>query len=321
MDLGLIWLFIIALGLLLYVILDGFALGIGALFPFLSQKQRDIAISVLLPTWDGNQTWLVFSLACFYGMFPIAFAYIFPKIYLSATLLVVMLLFRGICFEFRLKSSISGVKNWDYLFFISSLIAAFLQGYIVGDLIIGYPQNNIISSISFGTITGLTLMVGYMLLGATRLILKTEDELLAKAKSLAKKLAFCLIILMFLIGVTTPFYTTLPLSNTYKIITLMLFFILTIVGFIFLFKNIDSKYHALPYWITVTIFVFTYASMLTLIFPYIIPYNITYIEAQASDATLLFTLIPAAVMIPLLLLYTSYAYYVFRGKTKEKISY
>ncbi|AJC48248.1 cytochrome d ubiquinol oxidase subunit II [Allofrancisella guangzhouensis] len=321
MDLGLIWLFIIAFGLLLYVVLDGFALGIAALFPFLSQKQRDIATSVLLPTWDGNQTWLVFSLACFYGMFPTAFAYIFPKIYLSATLLVVMLLFRGICFEFRLKSSTAGIKNWDYLFFISSLVAAFLQGYIVGDLIVGYPKNTIANGISFRIITGLTLMVGYMLLGATRLILKTEDELLAKAKFLAKRLAFCLIILMLLIGVTTPFYTSLPLDNIYKTPALITFFILTIIGFIFLLKNINSKYHALPYWITVAIFVFTYASMLTLIFPFIIPYKITYIESQASNTTLLFTLIPATIMIPLLLLYTSYAYYVFRGKTKEKLSY
>ena len=84
MDLGLIWLAIIAFGLLLYVILDGFALGIGIIFPFLNTEQKDIATSVLLPTWDGNQTWLVFSLACFYGMFPIAFAYIFPKIYMPA---------------------------------------------------------------------------------------------------------------------------------------------------------------------------------------------------------------------------------------------
>jgi cytochrome d ubiquinol oxidase subunit II len=109
MDLGLIWLGIIAFSLLLYVILDGFALGVAILFPFLNSNQRDIATSVLLPTWDGNQTWLVLSLACFYGMFPIAFAFIFPKIYMSAVLLVVMILLRGICFEFRLKASAKGI--------------------------------------------------------------------------------------------------------------------------------------------------------------------------------------------------------------------
>lgn len=319
MDLGLIWLFIIAFALLLYIVLDGFALGMGSLFQFFDDHQKDIAVSILLPTWDGNQTWLVFALACFYGMFPIAFAYIFPKIYLSAILLVVMILFRGICFEFRLKSH-KGIKNWDKLFFISSLTATFLQGYIVGELIVGFPHSTFYG-VGFSILTGIALVFGYSLLGATRLILKTEGELFDKAKKLAKSCSIVLVILMLIIGAITPVYTKLPLDSFYKMIVLGAFFILTIISFLVLIKVIDSKNHALPYWSAVAIFVFTYASMLALIFPYIIPYHITYSQAQASDTTLLFTLIPAVIMIPLLLLYTSYAYYIFRGKTKEKLSY
>lgn len=320
MDLGLIWLGIIAFGLLLYVVLDGFALGTGVLFPFLNTKQRDIATSVLLPTWDGNQTWLVFSLACFYGMFPLAFAYIFPKIYMPAVLLVVMLLFRGICFEFRLKSSQQGIKNWDKLFFISSLVATFLEGYIVGQLIVGFPHSPLYG-MAFSILTGITLVFGYTLLGATRLILKTEGELFTKAKYFAKKCCKILAFLMLIIGFVTPLYVQLPLDNLYKMAILGEVFILTVISFFILIKVINAKNHALPYWLAVTIFILTYISMLTLIFPYIIPYKITYLEAQASDTTLLFTLIPAIIMIPLLLLYTSYAYYIFRGKTKEKLSY
>lgn len=126
---------------------------------------------------------------------------------------------------------------------------------------------------------------------------------------------------MLLIGAITPIYTKLPLDSFYKMIVLGALFILTIISFLVLIKVVDSKNHVLPYWSAVTIFVFTYASMLVLIFPYIIPYRITYSQAQASDTTLLFTLIPAVIMIPLLLLYTGYAYYIFRGKTKEKLSY
>ncbi|MFT5951052.1 MAG: cytochrome d ubiquinol oxidase subunit II [Francisella sp.] len=321
MDLGLIWLGIIAFSLLLYVILDGFALGVAILFPFLNSNQRDIATSVLLPTWDGNQTWLVLSLACFYGMFPIAFAFIFPKIYMSAVLLVVMILLRGICFEFRLKASAKGIRNWDKLFFISSITATFLEGYIVGDLIIGYPKDSITYGFAFQVLTGVALIAGYALLGATRLILKTEGELFEKAKIYAKKCCRILAILMLLIGLMTPLYITLPFNNIYKMVILGEFFVLTIISFYILWKIIDSKIHSLPYWITVTIFALTYLSMVTLMFPYVIPYQLTYMEAQASDTTLLFTLIPAIIMIPLLLLYTGYAYYVFRGKVKEKLSY
>lgn len=320
MDLGLIWLGIIAFGLLLYVVLDGFALGVAILFPFLDSHQKDIATSILLPTWDGNQTWLVFSLACFYGMFPLAFAYIFPKIYMPAVLLVVMLLFRGICFEFRLKSSEKGIRNWDKLFFISSLVATFLQGHIVGELIIGFPHSTFYG-MGFAFLTGITLVFGYMLLGATRLILKTEGELFSKAKRYAKNCCKVLAFLMIVIGIVTPLYVKLPLDNLYKMIILAELFGLTIISFLALIKVIDARNHALPYWLAVVIFILTYVSMLTLIFPYIIPYKMTYLEAQASPTTLLFTLVPAIIMIPLLLLYTSYAYYIFRGKTKEKLSY
>ena len=320
MDLGLIWLAIIAFALLLYVILDGFALGMGVLFPLLDDHQKDIVTSILLPTWDGNQTWLVFALACFYGMFPIAFAYIFPKIYLSAILLVVMILLRGICFEFRLKSSQKSIKNWDKLFFVSSFIATFLQGYIVGELIVGFPHTHFYN-IGFSAVTGITLVFGYSLLGATRLILKTEGELFNKAKQFAKVFCLILAVLMLIIGGMTPLYIKLPLDNFYKMAILTELFVLTIISFLLLIKVIEAKNHAIPYWLAVAIFILTYISMLTLIFPYVIPYQITYTQAQASDTTLLFTLIPAIIMIPLLLLYTSYAYYIFRGKTKEKLSY
>lgn len=321
MDLGFIWLGIIAFSLLLYVILDGFALGVAILFPFLNQNQKDISISVLLPTWDGNQTWLVLSLACFYGMFPLAFSFIFPKIYVPAILLVMMILFRGICFEFRLKASESGIKNWDRLFFISSICATFLQGFIVGGLIDGYPKDHMFYDVIFQIITGVTLVIGYALLGATRLILKTEGDLYTLAKKHARSLCRALAVLMLVIGLMSTLFISLPFNNLFKMITLGEFFVLTVICFYILWKVIDSKNHALAYWLVVGIFVFTYLSMLTLMFPYIIPYNMTYIQAQASQTTLLFTLIPAIIMIPLLLLYTGYAYYVFRGKVKEKLGY
>lgn len=318
-SLALIWFIIIGFGLLMYVILDGFTLGIGALFPFLKQSEKEIAVSILLPTWDGNQTWLVFSLAAFYGMFPLGFAYLFPKIYLPAIILALMLLFRGICFEFRLKAK-KGIKNWDRLFFIASTAIAFIHGYLVGQLIVGYAENHYFKAISFKILTGITLVIGYMLLGACRLILKTEAKLLLKSQKAASMLTLLLIILMLAVGISTLSGSDLPWGSV-KFIILTLLFSLTIISFILLLFTIRSQLHQLPYLCGVMIFTATYLSMVVYIFPYIVPYQLTYTEASASNTTLAFTLIPAIFMIPILLLYTSYAYYIFRGKVKEKLHY
>ncbi|WP_440651659.1 cytochrome d ubiquinol oxidase subunit II [Cysteiniphilum sp. 19S12-1] len=317
--LGLSWLLIIGFGLLMYVILDGFTLGIGVLLPMFNSDEKDIAISILLPTWDGNQTWLVFSLAAFYGMFPIAFAFLFPKIYLPAILLALMLLFRGICFEFRLKSK-KGIKNWDRLFFVSSLIIAFIHGYLVGQLVVGYSEAHYLDGVAFKLTTGITLTIGYMLLGACRLILKTESNLLIKAQKSATILALLLMVMMLIVGIETIVHHKINLLSG-KIILLVLMLSLTLVTFIILFFSIRTAKHYFPYLLSVIIFALTYVSMLIYIFPYIVPYELTYTQAKASDTTLSFTLIPAAFMIPLLLIYTSYAYYIFRGKTSEKLKY
>ncbi|WP_299005984.1 cytochrome d ubiquinol oxidase subunit II [uncultured Shewanella sp.] len=317
--LGLSWLLIIGFGLLMYVILDGFTLGVGGLFPFFNHDQKDIAISVLLPTWDGNQTWLVFSLAAFYGMFPIGFAFLFPKIYLPAIILALMLLFRGICFEFRLKST-KGIQNWDRLFFISSLMIALIHGYLVGQLVVGYANAHYLDGLVFKITSAITLAIGYMLLGACRLILKTEGDLLKKAQDLAMVLAIILLIMMLVLGLQTEMHKSLALFSV-KMVLLILLLSLTLVNFIILFFIIRGERHYLPYLFSVFIFILTYLSMFIYIFPYIVPYELTYEQAKASNMTLSFTLIPAAFMIPLLLIYTSYAYYIFRGKTKEKLKY
>lgn len=318
--LAITWLLIIAFTLLLYVVLDGFTLGIGMLFPWLNDHEKDLAISAILPTWDGNQTWLVFSLAAFYGMFPIAFAWLFPKIYLPAILLALMLLFRGICFEFRLKSK-KGIKNWDRLFTFSSFVIALIHGYLVGQLVIGYDVVHYADGLIFKLITAIVLACGYMLLGSTRLILKSENALYKKAQKLSVYLLIILFIGMILIGILTLSYRHIPFLGIPKFVALSLLLSLTIIGFALLPKAIFAKKHYFAYWLSVFIFIFTYLSMLVFIFPYIVPYQLTYMQAKAADVTLIFTLVAAVFMIPLLLLYTSYAYYIFRGKTKEKLRY
>ena len=318
--LALCWLLIIAFALLLYVVLDGFALGVGMLTPWLSRKQRDLAISVLLPTWDGNQTWLVFSLAAFYGMFPQAFAYIMPLIYLPALLLGLMLLFRGICFEFRLKSR-QGVNNWDRLFTLSSLIIAFLHGFIVGQIIVGFGPESLHSGLALKILSGIVLCIGYMLLGSTRLMLKCEGDLRHKALDIARKTHILLIPGMLVLGVLTLFVNPVPSPGSLKFWLLALLLVITLLTVIGFRYTLYAARHDLPYLTSVFIFLWTYLSVLVYIYPYIVPYQLTYQEAGTASITLIFALIAAVIMIPLLLLYTSYAYYVFRGKIREKLSY
>jgi cytochrome d ubiquinol oxidase subunit II len=304
----------------MYVVLDGFALGIGILNPWLSAKERDIAISVLLPTWDGNQTWLVFSLAAFYGMFPKGFAYIMPHIYLPALLMGLMLLFRGVCFEFRLKSK-AGIKNWDRLFAFSSLVIAFLHGFIAGQVIVGFGPDNLHSGIALKIISGLVLCIGYVMLGSTRLMLKCEGDLRQKALNIAKKMHILLIPGMLIIGLVTLTVNPVPSLESLKFWLLVLLLVITLIALTLFTWTLYAKRHALPYLATVFIFLCTYISILVYIYPYIVPYQLTYQEAGTSAMTLVFGLIAAVIMIPVLLVYTGYAYYVFRGKVKEKLSY
>lgn len=320
MSLSLAWITIISFTFFLYIVLDGFTLGIGIMLPFFKPDDKDIAVSTILPTWDGNQTWLVFSLAALYGMFPIAFAYILPKIYLPALLLAGMLLFRGICFEFRLKS-IKGIKAWDITFSISSIGITFIHGYLAGQIVIGYHQELYSVGLSFKIFTGLVLVMGYMLLGSTRLMLKTEGNLLLNAQKISLNLTKILPIFMALVGVFTFYYHDLPLWNHDKLIILFIIGILIIIDIICLYHSVKKQYNFLSYWLSVILFTLSYLSMLAYIFPYIIPYKMTYHQASAAPTTLAFTLIIACIMIPVLLVYTGYSYYIFRGKTKKKLSY
>lgn len=318
--LALAWLGIIAFTFLLYIVLDGFTLGVGMYTPWMTREQRDLAVSAILPTWDGNQTWLVFSLAALYGMFPLAFAYILPKIYLPAILLAIMIVFRGICFEFRLKS-IKGVDNWDRLFALSSWVIAFLHGYLAGQVVFGYADISIENGFFFKVTTGVALAFGYLLLGTTRLMLKTEGGFFDQVKHASQRVRLGLVGLTAIVIIMSALhkdFSHLTVAKSWIIGGLMVAVIALYIGFRW---SLNSRHHWLPYWNTVAIFILLFLSMVVYIFPYIVPFEMTYLEAAAAPMTLGFTFIIAVIMIPLLLFYTGYAYYIFRGKTREKLHY
>lgn len=323
--LPLAWGFIIAFCIALYVILDGFTLGTGMLMFFLNPQEKDMATSVLLPTWDGNQTWLVLGAASLYGAFPIAFSLILPVFYLPLILMVVALLFRGVVFEFRLKTQERQRFTWDIIFAIASLIIALIQGLILGNFIEGFnlhqdhlsPAHSLING--FTIFTAIGLVIGYSLLGSTRLVLKTEDSLKYKMIKIAFICTFLVILCVAITSLWTPSINPAIYERWFKgehWIYLMILPYISSLFFIILLFSLYRKDDVLPFWCSVILFLCAFLGLVISIFPYIVPFQITLWQGASTDTSLRFLLFGAVIMIPILLLYTGYAYHVFKGKVK-----
>lgn len=316
------WLAIIGFCIIMYIILDGFTLGTGMLLIFLTADERSLATSVILPTWDGNQTWLVLGMAALYGSFPFAFSELLPALYLPLLIMVVALLLRGVVFEFRMKSD-AGQARWDKIFSAAALVVTLVQGYILGTFIQGFNQDAT-PSIWFDLMTGCALVIGYSLLGATRLILKTEHSIQAKMFTIARKLSWVLIALIGVVSLWTPFIYPLVKNRWFNPQLMPYLAILpcaTLLIFIALLYCLKKRYERLPYWLTVVFFLCPYVGFLISVFPYIVPYRLTIWEAAAPTSSLTFILVGACIMLPVLLAYTFYSYRIFRGKVNEIVHY
>jgi cytochrome d ubiquinol oxidase subunit II len=319
------WVAIIAFIFIMYVILDGFTLGTGIVFPFVSEENKDLLMAMILPTWDGNQTWLVFGGASLYGVFPLAFGLILPILYLPILVMVMALLFRGVSFEFRVKAK-KGRKHWDRLFVLGSVFAAFIQGVMLGSFIQGFnldPNASFQWLSPFTFLTGIGLVLGYALLGSTRLIFKTTDVLQAKMIKIAKVAAIGVAVCIIAVTVWTPYVNSLVASRWLgpDALALAILPMLSILAFIVLWLSLRKAHDWLPYWSSVAIFLTGYLGLALSLWPYIVPNSITIQQAAAPDSSLLFILVGASIMIPLLLIYTGYAYKIFKGKVTSAIHY
>jgi cytochrome bd ubiquinol oxidase subunit II len=324
-----IWADIIGFCILMYVILDGFTLGTGMLMPWLDEHERDQAISVILPNWDGNQTWLVLGGACLYGAFPQAFGILLPLLYLPLLLMVLALLFRGVAFEFRLKS-LRGKGAWDWCFIIGSVVATFVQGVILGAFIQGfdYPSMGELPSFiwlsPYTVFTGVALVFGYALLGATRLILKTEGSIGPKMQRIAKRLALLIILFALVVSIWTPFMAPSIFINWFQPgRTWLLVLMPTLTFFIWLWLMLalhKGKEHA-PFWASILIFCCCFTGFAIGVWPDIVPHHMSIWAAASPPGSLIFMLVGAVIMIPVLLIYTGYSYRIFGGKVRDLIQY
>ncbi len=328
LDLPLIFVAVIAFAVFMYVLLDGFDLGVGILFPFApSDDCRNKMMNSIAPFWDGNETWLVLGGGGLLAAFPLAYSIIMPTFYLPIIFMLLGLIFRGVAFEFRFKSASSQqLKLWDYSFHFGSLIASFFQGVILGSLI----QGDISSRGSFGWLNafsitvGIALIAGYALLGSTWLILKTHDKTAIWARHTASYILLFVAFFIILVSIWSPFLNTQIHQRWFTkpdIFYLILIPLATIVVFLSLIRAIKKGQEKSPFLYSILIFVLCYIGLVQAIFPYIIPYEVTFWQAAAAPTSLSLILIGVIAILPIILAYTFYSYYVFRGKAKSDSLY
>ena len=331
-DLPLIWAIIIIFGVMMYVVMDGFDLGIGILFPFIKgEKDRDVMMNTVAPVWDGNETWLVLGGAALFGAFPLAYSVILSALYLPLILMLLGLIFRGVAFEFRFKARAEKRHIWDMSFIGGSLVATFFQGVALGAFIDGIPVVNrqyagggLDWLTPFSVFCGLALIVAYALLGCTWLIMKTEGPLQASMHKLGKPLALALLVIMGVVSLWTPLthadiaarWFTLP--NLFWFLPVPILVLVTLYGLI---KAIARNAHYTPFLLTLVLVFLGYSGLGISLWPNIIPPSISIWDAAAPPQSQGFMLVGTLFIIPFILGYTFWSYYVFRGKVTHEDGY
>lgn len=324
------WVCILAFAVFMYVLLDGFDLGIGILFPWIpNHKYRAMMMNSVAPVWDGNETWLVLGAAALYGAFPVAYSTLLPILYLPIMVMLCALIFRGVAFEFRFKAHRSRLL-WDLAFSIGSLAAAFCQGLILGTFVHGYTGHPgqttpyIAWFSSFSVTTGIAVVAGYALLGATWLIMKTEGELQKYMYHIAKIYLLAVGFFIALISLWTPFvdefvlHRWFSLPNFFYLLPLPL---LTLMAWCACLYALYRQWEKLPFILSVLLFLFAYIGLAVSVWPYLVPFDITFWQAASNPSALKFLLVGTCILLPVLIGYSIYAYYVFKGKVSENEGY
>ena len=331
MDFTLILAAVIAFGVLMYVILDGFDLGVGILFPFMpGDSARQVAINSIAPVWDGNETWLVLGGAVLFAAFPAAYAITLNAFYIPIMLLLFALIFRGVAFEFRQKARRTRWL-WDSAFAGGSTLAAFCQGVILGALLDGVAvtdgaySGGILDWLEpFSLLTGLGVVGSYALLGSTWLNIKATGELHVFAKSATKKALLITIFAIAVVSIYTPLkfpYIAQRWFSGTHLLALSPVPLATLVVTVSLWREISRDAHLAPFLYAIALFMLGYLGIGISLWPYLVPPSLTVWDAAAPRASQEFLLVALALTVPMILLYTGYAYYVFRGKTLEDDGY
>lgn len=327
-----IWAALIGTAVILYVILDGFDLGIGILYPmYKTDEQHDLMMNSIAPYWDGNETWLILGGGGLWVAFPKAYAVIMPGLYIPIIIMLLALIFRGVAFEFRWVAKPHHFK-WNLSFTLGSMLAAFSQGIVLGGLLQGikvvdgqFAGGPFDWLTPFSILCGIGLCCGYALLGATWLILKTQGEVEQRARILARSLLIALLGIIFAMSIWTPlniprireFWFSMP-NFLYLLPVPTLTCLLALICWLGI--N-DSRYSKQAFISTVCIFILAYIGLVLSNIPYLVPPSITIWQAAAVPKSQMFLLSGTVILLPIILGYTAFVYWTFRGKLKAGEGY
>jgi cytochrome d ubiquinol oxidase subunit II len=324
LDLTIIWAGILGFAVFAYVCMDGFDLGVGILFPFLAVgPERDRAMNSIAPVWDGNETWLVLGGGGLLAAFPIAYAIILPATYPPVIAMLLGLVLRGVAFEFRWREPRHRAV-WDVAFSVGSSIAALSQGIILGAVLQGivvvddaYAGHWLDWLSPFSLLTGISLVIGYALLGATWLLWKTDDVEQEHARRLAEWLGAATLVMMAAVSAATPFLHYAYWRRWFAMPGVLLTAqvpLLVIVAAVVYFVSLRRGAERLPFLIALSLFLLGFMGLGISMFPYAVPPHVTIWAAAAPHSSQLFMLVGVVVIVPFILAYTAWAYWVFRGK-------
>lgn len=331
LDLPFVWAGLIAFSVFAYVVLDGFDLGIGILFPFLREKSdRDVAMNSIAPVWDGNETWLVLGGGGLFAAFPLAYAVVMPALYAPLIAMLLGLVFRGVAFEFRWRTR-RGQFLWDWAFAGGSLLAALSQGIALGALVQGIPVSGRAYAggwfdwlTLFSVLTGLAVLAGYALLGATWLVLKTGGRLQEDARRFAWGTAIALLVAIVVVSLWTPLLNPVFMDRWFAwpavLYALPVPAAVAVAG-VLLLNGLKQNHELSPFLAALALFALSYIGLGISFYPHIVPPSITIWQAAAPDSSLRFLLVGTAFLVPIILAYTAYAYWVFRGKVDPHEGY
>ena len=332
-DLPLIWAIIILFGVMMYVVMDGFDLGIGILFTAVDGKEdRDVMMNTVAPVWDGNETWLVLGGAGLLVAFPVAYAVVLSAFYLPLILMLVGLIFRGVAFEFRFKVPAGKRRVWDKSFAGGSPLATFFQGVTLGAFLDGIPMKDGAYAggpldwlTPFSVFVGISLVFTYALLGSTWLVMKTEGPLQGRMRRASRRLSWVLLGVIAIISLWTPLAHPAISERWFSLPNIFWFapVPLLVAGAMWWLRRAlaDETSHAMPFVLTLALVFLGYSGLGISLWPNVIPPSTSIWDAAGPPQSLGFALVGALLIIPLILMYTAWGYWVFRGKVRHGEGY
>ena len=321
LDLPFIFAGLMGLSILIYVVLDGFDLGVGILFPFATPEEKDRMVASIGPFWDANETWLVLAIGILLVAFPTAHGAILTQLYLPVAIMLIGLILRGVAFEFRAKAPMGHKRAWDVAFWTGSMMAALTQGFMLGMYVMGlawtWPH------IAFSLVTGVFLTVAYSFIGATWMIMKAEGALQVKAVEWAKGGIWGVVLGMGAISLATPFVSPRIYGKWFAwpemlyLSPLPLLSGLLVILIWWKLRRLplaNDHYAWVPFIATIALFTLGFLGMAYSFFPYVVPEAITIYEAAAAPESLAIILVGTMLVLPVIIAYSILSYFIFRGK-------